>query len=329
VAKYPNTQESDAAIEYIRNLFVEKQQPGEFVDFMKQNGKPITHSEEDSLTYRSAMLRYEARDMAAAKTGFSAYLKSFPDGRYQIEANYLLGEMYMADKQSNQALPFYQAIADQSQSKYAERSTLLTARIYYFDLKDYTNAEKYFTQLKSIATQQENRLEAMRGLLRCQFKAEQWKEAAANANDLLQEKGIATDDRMMANMVVAKNNQLNNELDAAMAAYKQVIAAGKSEYAAESQYHIAEILLQQNKLPEAEKVGFEVIKKMGSYEYWVTKAYVLLGDVYVQEKDFFNAEATFKSIVENATIPALKAEAQQKLDKVLEEKNKTNKVEQQ
>lgn len=329
VAQYPNTQESDAAIEYIRNLFVEKQQPGEFVDFMKKNGKPITHSEEDSLTYRSAMLRYEAKDMAAAKTGFTGYLKNFPDGRYQIEANYLLGEMYMADKQNSQALPFYQAVADQSQSKYAERSTLLTARIYYFDLKDYTNAEKYFTQLKSIATQQENRLEAMRGLLRCQFKAEQWKDAAANAADLLLEKGIATDDRMMANMVVAKNNQLNNEPDAAIAAYKQVIAAGKSEYAAEAQYHIAEILLQQNKLPEAEKAGFEVIKKMGSYEYWVTKAYVLLGDVYVQEKDFFNAEATFKSVVENATIPELKAEAQQKLDKVLEEKNKTNKVEQQ
>jgi TolA-binding protein len=40
-----------------------------------------------------------------------------------------------------------------------------------------------------------------------------------------------------------------------------VIAAGKSEYAAESQYHIAEILLQQNKSADAEKAAFEVIKK--------------------------------------------------------------------
>jgi protein-L-isoaspartate O-methyltransferase len=74
-------------------------------------------------------------------------------------------------------------------------------------LKDYTNAQKYFAQLKTIATQQENRLEAMRGLLRCQFKAQQWKEAATNAQDLLLEKGIATDDRMMASLVVAKNRQ--------------------------------------------------------------------------------------------------------------------------
>ena len=329
VTAHPNTEESNEAIEYIRNIFIENQKPGEFVVFMKKNGRPISYNEEDSLTFRSSMLRYEAKDMMGAKTGFADYLTRFPDGRYQIEANYFSAEINIDNKASTAALPFYKAVADQAQNKYAERSTLQAARIYYFDLKDYPNAEKYFSQLKSIATQQENKLEAMRGLLRCQFKTGLWKEAASNAQDLLLEKGIATDDRMMASLVVAKNHQLNNEFEPSIAAYKQVIAAGKSEYAAESQYHIAEMLMQQNKLTEAEKAAFEVIKKMGSYEYWVTRSYVLLGDVYVKQKDFFNAEATFKSVVDNATIAELKSEAQQKLNLVLEEKNKTTKVEQQ
>lgn len=329
VTTHPNTQESNDAIDYIRNIFVENQQPGDFAAFMKQNGKPITDTEEDSLTFRSYMLRYEAKDLAAAKTGFASYLSKFPEGRYSLEANYLLAEMLINNKANAEALPFYKTVADRSQNKYAERSTLQAARIYYFDLKDYLNATKYFAQLKSIATQQENRLEAMRGLLRCQFKAQLWKEAATNASELLLEKGIATDDRMMASMVVAKNHQLGNEAEPAIGAYKQVIAAGKSEYAAEAQYRIAEILLQQNKLAEAEKAAFEVIKKMGSYDHWVTRSYILLGDVFVQQKDWFNAEATFKSIVENATIAELKTEAQQKLDKVLAEKVKTNQVEQQ
>lgn len=328
VATYPNSAESDDAIEYIRNIFVANQKPGDFVEFMKQNGKPVSTSEEDSLTYRSSMLRYEAKDLAGARTGFTAYLAKFPQGRYSIDANYLIAEMFVNNRSNLEALPYYKAVADRSPNKYAERSTLQTARIYYFDMKDYANAQQYFSQLKMIATQQENRLEAMRGLLRCQFKAQQWKEAAANAQDLLQEKGIANDDRMMASLVVGKNHQANNETDQAIAAYKQVIAAGKSEYAAESQYHIAELLLQQAKFAEAEKGAFEVIRKFGSYDYWVTKSYVLLGDIYVQQKDLFNAEATYKSIVENATITELKEEAQRKLDKVLEEKNKTNKVEQ-
>ena len=328
VTAYPNSQESNDAIDYIRNIFIEKQKPGDFVSFMKQNGKPVSFTEEDSLTFRSAMLRYEAKDMTGAKAGFSDYLSRFPEGRNEIEANYLTAEIFIANKSNNAALPFYKSVADQGQNKYAERSVLQTARIYYFDLKDYPNAEKYFTQLKGIASQQENRLEAMRGLLRCQFKTQQWKEAVDNAAELLQEKGIASDDKMMASLVVAKNHQLNNEPDAAIAGYKLVIAAGKSEYAAESQYHIAEILLQQNKTAEAEKAAFEVIRKMGSYDFWVTKSYVLLGDIFMKEKDLFNAEATFKSIIENAVFPELKAEAQQKLQQVLDEKAKSTKVEQ-
>ncbi len=327
VAYYPNTQESADAVEYIRNIFVANQKPGDFVAFMREHGKPVTYNEEDSLTFRSAMIRYDAKDINGARAGFTDYLSKFPDGRYNVEANYFFAELYIAEKDYNHALPYYTAVAAKGQNRFAERSALQAARIYYFDLKNYPEAEKYFTQLKSIATQQEDKLEAMRGLLRCQFKAQKWKEAAPNAQELLLEKGIATDDRMMANMVVAKNHQLNNELDLAAAAYRQVMATGKSELGAEAQYHFAEILFAQNKLTEAEKAAFDVIKKSGSYEYWVTKSYILLGDIYFKQKDWFNAEATLKSIIDNATITELKTEAQQKLALVLEEKNKANKVE--
>jgi predicted negative regulator of RcsB-dependent stress response len=177
--------------------------------------------------------------------------------------------------------------------------------------------------------QQENRLEAMRGLLRCQFKTQQWTEAAPNAKELLKEKGIANDDLMMANMVLAKNNQSSNNLEQAVTNYKQVIASGRSEYAAESQYRLAEIQFLQHQLSIAEKTAFEVIKKWGSYDLWVAKSYVLLGDIYFEQKDLFNAEATFKSIVDNTNNADIKKEAQTKLEAVIIEKNKTNKIEQQ
>jgi hypothetical protein len=52
----------------------------------------------------------------------------------------------------------------------------------------------------------------MRGLLRCQYKLNEFADAAANAQDLLQQKGIATDDKSMANMVIAKNYQTTTSL---------------------------------------------------------------------------------------------------------------------
>jgi len=329
VANYPNSLESDEAIEYIRNIFISNQKPGDFINFMKQSGKPITYLEQDSLTYRSAQLQYDAKDFENAKHGFADYITQFSDGKYAIEANYFLAEILVINKELVAAIPYYTAVAAKAPNKFAERSVLQTARIYYFNLKDYTKAEAYFSQLKSLSTQQENKLEAMRGLLRCQYKLQQWKEAVANAQDLLQEKGIATDDKMMANMSIAKNYQSVQQLDMATNFFKQVITAGKSEFSAEAQYHLSEILMQQDKLAEAEKAAFEVIKKYGSYEYWVAKSYIALGDIYLKQNDLFNAEATFKSVVENASIDELKKEAQVKLDQVLELKKATNKVEQQ
>ena len=328
VSKYPNSPESDDAVEYVRNIFIGQQKPAEFVAFMRQNGKTVSFSEEDSLTYVAASLRYAEKDYTAALKGFEDYLQKFTAGRYAIDANYLAADIYNNGKDFANSLKHYEAVAEKSPNKYAETSVLQAARIYYFERKEYAKAEAYFAQLKTIATQPDSKLESMRGLLRCQYKLSQWADAVPNAQELLLQKGIAADDRTMANMVVAKSFQLNNQLNEAADAYQSVIALGKSEYAAEARYRVAEILLAQNKLKEAEKAGFDVIKKAGSYDYWITKSYILLGQVYFQEKDYFNAEATLKSVSENAANPDLQKEAKAQLDIVIAEKNKNSKVEQ-
>jgi hypothetical protein len=52
----------------------------------------------------------------------------------------------------------------------------------------------------------------------------------------------------------------------------------------------------------------------------------LVGDIYLNQKDYFNAEATFKSVAENAELEELKKEAAVKLALVIAEKEKNNKV---
>lgn len=327
IAGYPNSIESDEAVNYVRNIFIETQRPSDFVAFMRETGKPISYSQEDSITYTAANIAFANKSFDKAQTALEQYLQKFPNGQYAVPAHYQLAEIYYSNKQFKNAIEHYAFVAEKAPNKFAEHSVLQAARISYFEFKDYTNAEKYFLQLKAIAVTPENKLESMRGLLRCQYKLSKWTDALENARQLLQQKSIATDDKMMANMVIAKNAALNNDYAEAMTVYKNVVGLGKSEYAAEARYRIAEILFNQHKLTESEKAGFDVINKAGSYEYWITKAYILLGEIYFTQKDYFNAEATLKSVVENATIDSLKKEAQQKLDKVIIEKNKNSKIE--
>ena len=108
--------------------------------------------------------------------------------------------------------------------------------------------------------------------------------------------------------------------------FRSVVSLGKSEFGAEARYQLAAILFQQAKYSDAEKASFDVINKAGSYEFWTTRAYILLGDIYWKQKDYFNSEATYKSVAQNSTIEELKEEAQVKLEAVVDDKNKESKV---
>ncbi|WP_295235902.1 tetratricopeptide repeat protein [Sediminibacterium sp.] len=326
VSKYPNSAESDAAVEYIRNIFIEQQKPLDYIQFMEANGKTLAGNEADSITYKSAFIRFELKDNTGAEAGFNAYLANFPQGKYAVEANYFLAEINLLQKKNKEALGFYKAVAALSPNKYAERSALQAGRIYYFDFQDYNNASTYYALLKTIALQQENKLEAMRGLLRCQYKTQQFVQAVPNATELLLQKSIATDDRLMAGYIIAKNDQMEKRNPQALQGFQSLLPLGKSEITAEAQYRVGELLFQSGKLDEAEKACFEVIKKFGSYTYWVTKSYLLVGDIYLNQKDYFNAEATFKSVADNAELEELKKEAAAKLALVIAEKEKNNKV---
>jgi lipopolysaccharide biosynthesis regulator YciM len=99
----------------------------------------------------------------------------------------------------------------------------------------------------------------------------------------------------------------------------KLIKTGHSLNAAEAHYQLAQLYLAQNKLALAEKTAFEMIKKQAAYEFWITKAYILLGDIYVAQKDNFNAIATYKSVAENASIEALKLVAVEKLKLLTEQ----------
>jgi TolA-binding protein len=327
VTEYPNSPEAEEALDNLRTLYVEQGRPNEYAEVARQAGKPLSVSAEDSLTFSAAELQYESGNMNAALDAFNAYLQRFSNGTYSTDANYYRAEIYNTRKDWKNALASYAIVAERAPNTYAERAVLQAARLNFFEIKNYGEAERYYAQLKQITASQENRLEAMRGLLRSQYQQQKWNEAVANAKDLLAQKGSSSDDKSLANMAIGKSAQIGGQYDVAINAFKSVIAVNKAALAAEARYEIANSWFSLERFADAEKAAFEVINKSGSYDWWVTKSYILLGDVYFRQKDYFNAKATFQSIVENSLNAELKAEAQGKLNKVIEEENKNSKVE--
>lgn len=323
---FPNSAEAESALDNAKTIYVEEGRTAEYVNFSKKMGREVSSTQEDELAYQEAGVQFNNGNFAGAVQKFEAYLSKFPTGKYSLEALYYKSEIYLNQKNFAKAVEGYEALADKVPHKFGEKSLLQAARINFFDLKKYENAEKYFTKLKDFASNQESRMEAMRGLLRSQFQLQKWGEAVSNARDLLAEKAAGTDDRVLANMAIAKSAQLSDDCESAITSYRTVASLSKAAYGAEARYEIANCFFSQNKFKDAEKAAFEVIKKAGSYEDWVTKAYILLGDIYYKQKDYFNAKATYKSVVDNAKVESLRQEAERKLKDVTAEEATGSKV---
>jgi TolA-binding protein len=69
-----------------------------FVAFMQKSGKPVSYSEQDSLSFVVGQSAYNDRSYDNALKNFNNYLAKFPNGRYFIEANYMTADIYNTKK---------------------------------------------------------------------------------------------------------------------------------------------------------------------------------------------------------------------------------------
>lgn len=326
INKYPQSAEADEAMGIIRDIYVEEGRPNDYVALMQKNGKVISVSEADSLNYSAAIIKYNNGDCNGAIASLGNYLGQYPDGAYATEVSYLRATCYQKIKDWANAIKAYEFVTNKGINKYYERAALEAARINYFEVKDYANAKKYFELLRSNAVNQDNLLEALKGLVRSHYLLKDYAEANTAAKELLTKKGISTDDKAIANLVLGKSQQIAGDCNAAITSFKAAAAINKSSWGAEARYEIANCNYTLNNFSAAEKAAMAVIKETGSYDLWVTKSYILLGDIFMQQKDYFNAKATYESVAKNAGIAELKTEAQQKLDKAIAEEKQSSKI---
>ena len=90
IRNYPQSTEADDALDNIKNIYIEEGSPNEYVELMRKNGKNISVTEADSLTYTAALLKYHSNDCVNAINRFTNYLNQFPTGSYALEANFFI-----------------------------------------------------------------------------------------------------------------------------------------------------------------------------------------------------------------------------------------------
>lgn len=326
VTEFPNSPDANEALQSLRSLYIAQGQPDAYLSFLKSTGHSVSASAEDSITYASGESSFGNSDYSAAITQLNNYLAKFPQGRFVLNANFYLAESQYNQKDYSGALTHYAYVLSQGNTPFNERSAAQAARISFYQSKDYTRALEYFMQLKQLSTTKENSLDALRGILRCNYQLSQWPSVATSAYALLGAPNISTDDQIVGHFYLARAQQTQNQCDSAVINFTTVAQMTKSELGAESRYYIGACRLTQNDLKGAETAAYDVIKNTPSYDYWVASAYIMLGDIFWKKNDYFNAKATLQSIVDNCKIPELVTQARDALAKVVADEKTHSKI---
>ncbi len=319
IQMYPGTKESSEVLVVISNIYSEMGQPEGFFQYAQELGMTVAAVEQDSITYTAAENLYFKEDCVGAVSGFEKYILNFPNGLFILKAHFYKAECDYFDQRYDRALVGYEFVIGKPWSKFTEKSLLNAARI-HFSKENYVKAAQYFTSLEEKAEFQDNILIARQGVMRSYFKEKQYRQAIISAQKVIDTPKANEENIVEARSVIGVSAYHVEDFALSQQEFeKQKIL--KSEYGAEAYYYLALINYTIGKYQESEKLIFELLNNLPSYEYWVAKSFLLLADNYVATGSFYQAKHTLKNLIDNYSGVDIVMEAQKKLDEIIEMEN--------
>jgi TolA-binding protein len=316
VKKYPTLDGSREALSALENIYVEQGRVGEYETYMRSLSfvDPAT-LDLDEKYYRSAEQLYFDEKCPQAIGAFGDYLDKYPKGAFALNARYYRGDCLYRNKQYDRSLPDLEAVIAAGADQFMESALFGASDILYRD-KRWEGALAHFRRLETVASFPQNRLAAQVGQMRSLKELGRMAEAGAAAEKVAANSDATADLRAEAGLMAAKGALDANDLEAAYTKFKTITTNSSNALGAEAKYNMAYVRHLQGKYRDAEKEVFDLVKKYPAYDHWKARAFILLGDVYVQLDDRFQAKATLQAVIDNSTEADLVAQARQRLNAI-------------
>ncbi len=297
----PSSKEAKDALAAIEEIYVEDLgQPDEYVAFVESiPGYKVSGGERDSLNYLVAQRLYENAEYAKAITAFTEYITKYPRGLYLLDAYYNRGECASIEKQFDQALADYELVLSKGQSRHYVSALEKAALISYNHSEEFEKAFGYFSKLETLTDDPEIKFEAQLGAMRSAYRIGNKQATADYASKVMQNTSASREELAVAQFYRGKILFEEQSYDEALALFEEVVANSDDESTAEARYLQAYIYYLKSDLDQAEAFCETAYKESGSYPYWVAKSLILLGDIYVDKDDFFNAKAALEAVIDN------------------------------
>ena len=300
LADYPRSAAAQQAIYGLQESLSALGRTEEFdqalTDFKGQN--PDSKATE-SVEFEAAKSLYLAEKYKQALPRLQAYLKQYPDNALAPDARFYLADSYLKTGDKTTALTQLRAVVTENKSELVNRAVGRVADLEY-ENKNYPEAIKSYDRLRGASANRREVATATLGLLRSYYDSGDYASARRTATELSTLAGATATATNTAQLYLGKADYQLGSLDQAAAELSATVAAAPSDATgAEAQYTLAEVLFKQQKYEDAIKEAFKVNANYSAYDLWLGRAFLLLGDIYTAQRDYFQARATLNSIIEN------------------------------
>lgn len=297
VNEYPSTPEAAEALAGLRNVYMELGDFDGYMAYTSTRGSfaKVELHEQDSLLFTSAQRLYMKGDINGAKPAFERYLSTFPDGRFAIGANFYLADCLYQQQEFDDAVRYFNFVAEQPRSIYTEDALLRSGEILYKNER-YPEALTAFQRLENEAEIKTNKTEAIIGQMRCMQRLGD-AQACIDASDKVIDMPEATPEILReAKYLKAKSLITLGRSRDAVPELQELSLNTKSVEGAEAKYLLAQGLYDIEDLAGSEKEIFDYIDQGTPHQYWLARSFVLLADIYHARGEDFQAQQYLETL---------------------------------
>lgn len=295
----PQSSQSKSAMQGIRDIYIAQGDVDAYFDYARKTGLEGNMSEmtRDSLSYTAAQKLYLDNKTTEAAASFTSYLSNFPKGYYRNDALFYLSDCHIRDGRNDEAIKSLAELAAQGHTQYSERVLDRLSSMYY-EAGQYEQAAGAFRSLYDEASTSAAKINAASGYVASTLKYADDNGIMAMADDVASMAEVNDTARRKAEFAKAQVLQRQGRGDDAMAIYEKLSDEVRSAEGAESRYRLIEAQYAAKNYDRAEKMIYEFSDSKTPQNYWLAKAFILLGDIYMSRGDSFQARATYQSVVD-------------------------------
>ena len=293
---------ADDALLAVESIYRTKGDPDAYLDYVNSlsGGTVRTEAQKEDVYFSSAEQVYLSGDTEKARRVLESYIEKYPEGASRPKAIFYLAHCMRDAGQKDQAIDLYGKARAEGLDGALGEDALRSQATLYHETGQYAKAYDAWKELGEIARMDANKNAALTGRMRAAFKGRMWRSAIADASSVLASSKDAALQRE-AMYVRAKSLLASSRRDEAMKDLRALSAQPSTAEGAESAYLIIEDLYNNGQLDRIQDAVYDLSGKAGGQNYWLAKAFIVLGDSFAEQGNTVQARATFESIVSGYT----------------------------